>query len=256
MSPSRRSTPELALGRGWRASARGLVPRRARDAFWGLRRATRPRVTADALLAAEPVSRIYGLDRGTPLDRHYIVEFLGRHSGDVRGHVAEMADARYTTKFGGDLVERSDVLHFTPGNPLATVIGDLVSGDGIPAAAYDCMIVVNTFRLIYDVQRAVATVHRALRPGGVLLATFDGVAARCPDAPDWEGDYWRFTAAGVQRLVGDVFGSDSVAVEVFGNVRTATALLYGLAAEDLAASTLSVHDPDYPVTIGVRARKA
>ena len=250
------ASAKLALGEGWRSRARDFVPRRAREAIWAVRRATRPRVTAADFLGTTPVSRIWGLDRGTPVDRHYVATFLREQQNDIRGRVAEMADARYTTEFGGDRVDRSDVLHLVAGNPMATIVGDLVTGAGMPTEAFDCMIIVNTFRLIYDVESALRTAHRALRPGGVLLATFDAVAARCPDAPEWEGDFWRFTSAGVRRLSSAVYGQENVSLRTFGNVRTATALLYGLAAEDLTAEVLATADPDYEVTIGVRAVKA
>jgi hypothetical protein len=35
----------------------------------------------------------------------------------------------------------------------------------------------------------------------------------------------------------------------------ATAFLYGLAAHELKAAELDYHDADYPVIIGIRARK-
>jgi hypothetical protein len=54
-----------------------------------------------------PISRSFGYDRGQPIDRYYIANFLGRHSGDIRGHVLEIGDDRYTRRFGGDRVTHS-----------------------------------------------------------------------------------------------------------------------------------------------------
>ena len=39
----------------------------------------------------KPLSRGYGWDRGTPIDRHYIERFLASHAGDIRGRVLEIA---------------------------------------------------------------------------------------------------------------------------------------------------------------------
>lgn len=39
-----------------------------------------------------PLSASYGFDRGTPVDRLYIEEFLKLHSDDVRGRVLEIGD--------------------------------------------------------------------------------------------------------------------------------------------------------------------
>src|SRR6476659_5842329 len=97
----------------------------------------------------EPVSRIFGFDRGRPIDRFYIERFLEAHRDDVRGHVLEVAEPTYTHWFGSG-VTRSDVLHAAPGNPQATLVGDLVSGDGIPLETYDCVILTQTLSFIYE----------------------------------------------------------------------------------------------------------
>jgi hypothetical protein len=47
-----------------------------------------------------------------------------------------------------------------------------------------------------------------------------------------------------------------VELEGHGNVLTATAFLYGLAADELAADELDFDDPAYDVTIAVRAIKS
>src|SRR4051794_26371519 len=72
-----------------------------------------------------PVSRDYGWDRGTPIDRHYIENFIAQHSKDISGHVLEVGDDAYSRKFGRSRVSRQDVLHIHAGNPRATIVGDL-----------------------------------------------------------------------------------------------------------------------------------
>ena len=49
----------------------------------------------------EPVSRSFGFDRGTPVDRRYIEQFLARHAAAIRGDVLEVGDDGYTRRFGG-----------------------------------------------------------------------------------------------------------------------------------------------------------
>src|SRR4051794_25676805 len=85
----------------------------------GSRPAARP-----SLEGLEPLSRTFGFDRGRPIDRFYIERFLEAHRGDVCGHVLEIAEPTYTQWFGSG-VTRSDVLHAAPGNPQATLVGDL-----------------------------------------------------------------------------------------------------------------------------------
>ncbi len=68
-------------------------------------------------------------------------------------------------------------------------------------------------------------------------------------------DFWRFTSAGLARMLGDAFPGGNVKVESYGNVLTAAAFLYGLAAEDLKQRELDAKDPAYEVLIGACAVK-
>ena len=47
----------------------------------------------DGLLGTKPVSDHWGWDRGTPVDRYYIEQFLAEHAADVRGRVLEVKDS-------------------------------------------------------------------------------------------------------------------------------------------------------------------
>jgi SAM-dependent methyltransferase len=199
-----------------------------------------------------PISPVWGLDRGRPIDRYYIEGFLGRHAGDVRGAVLEVGDDVYTRRFGGDRVTRSDILHVDPQAPRATLAGDLAAGDGLPSEAFDCIILTQTLDLIYDSRAALRTVRRMLRPGGVLLATVNGITQVTGD--EWDDSrYWRFTPLGIRRLFEEAFPADGVAVEAHGNVLAATAFLQGLAAEELTPAELDHVHPGYDVSIAIRA---
>ena len=46
--------------------------------------------------------------------------------------------------------------------------------------AFDCIIFTQTLHFIYDVRLAIQTLHRILKPGGVLLATFPGISQIIP----------------------------------------------------------------------------
>jgi SAM-dependent methyltransferase len=206
-----------------------------------------------ALPGLEPVDRYSGQSRGQPIDRWYIHEFLWARRGDVRGRVLEVNDPGYTNYLGEGQVTRCDVVHPQPGNPLATFVGDLVTGEGIPTRAFDCVVLPQTLHLIYDKAAVVGVVRDALVPGGVVLATLTGIAPINPfDEEKW-GEFWRFTAASARRLFADSFGEGNVELEVYGNVLVAAAFLYGYAAEDLTEAELAHRDDAYPFLIGVRA---
>lgn len=203
---------------------------------------------------AEPVSRQFGFDRGQPIDRRYIECFLAEHRGDVRGRVLEIGAPTYTRLFGGRHVQ-SEVLHAVAGNDQATLVGDLVSGAGIPADFADCFLLTQTLPFIADPRAAVANVYRTLRPGGVVLATVPGISQISRYDMDRWGDFWRFTTRSAELLFGEAFGAEHVQVNSYGNVLAAAAFLYGLASDELPPQQLDAVDPDYQLLIAVRAVK-
>ena len=232
-------------------------PIRTRAALGRARRAVRAARRARhaplPLPGREPLSREFGADRGRPIDRFYIERFLDCHRDDVRGRVLEVAERSYTDRYGDGAVTSSDVLYAAQGLPEATVVGDLTTGEGLPAGAFDCFICTQTLQFIYDVGAAVRGTRDVLAPGGVLLCTLPALSQTSRlDRERW-GDWWRFTAAGARRLLGDVYGADNVTVTAHGNAAVAASFLYGLAAEELTQADLEHDDDEYEVLITARA---
>jgi SAM-dependent methyltransferase len=210
-------------------------------------------VDLGSLRRLAPISREFGYDRGQPIDRYYIENFLAQYADDIRGHVLEIEDDAYTRKFGGARVTAIDVLHVSEGNPNATIVADLSCADHIPSDIFDCVILTQTLMYIYNMGEALRTLHRILRPGGVLLATFPGI---CQADRDWEEVfYWQLTSRSAWRLFSDVFPRENVAIEAHGNVLVAISFLHGLAAGELRPEELDYHDPAYEVLITARALK-
>jgi hypothetical protein len=201
-----------------------------------------------------PISYEFGFDRGLPIDRYYIESFLARNADDIRGHVLEVGDDSYICRFGGDRVLKKDILHVADGNPMATVVADLARADHIPSNLFDCIILTQTLHLVFDVNSALQTLHRILKPGGVLLATFPGISQISID--EWSDSwYWAFTLRSAHRMFGNVFPAGNLEIEAHGNVLTATAFLQGLAADELDQEELDHYDPHYPTLLTVRAVK-
>jgi SAM-dependent methyltransferase len=199
-----------------------------------------------------PLDRSWGRERGGPLDRYYIENFLERNGPDIQGRVLEVGDATYTARFGGDRVRQSDVLHVEQGHPGATIIADLTSAEHIPDGSFDCVVLTQTLQLIYDVPAALRTLHRILKPGGVVLCTVPGITHT--GDKEWQQSwYWSFTVRSATRLFGDVFGAGQVHVHSHGNVLAAAAFLYALSGRELRQEELDYHDPAYDVTITIRA---
>ena len=215
-------------------------------------RPTKGDVDFGDLRHTSPLSRVFGFDRGQPVDRYYIEKFLENNAENIRGSVMEIGDDSYTKRFGGDRVLHVDVLSVKENNPRATIIADLADASHIPADQYNCIILTQTLHLIYDIKAALATLHRILKPGGVLLVTVPGISQI--DHHEWRDSwYWSFTRLSAQKLFGEVFGRDNVQIKTWGNVLSATAFLQGLASDELTKNELEAEDADYQVTIAIQA---
>jgi len=212
------------------------------------------KVNLGDLNSVRPISMNFGGDRGLPIDRYYIEAFLQRHALDIVGRVLEIGDDSYSQRFGGQRIEHQDILHVHPGNPRATLVGELADPAVVEDNSFDCMIITQTLQFIYEFQTTIARIHQALRPGGVVLLTVPGISQI--DRGEWKSVwYWAFTTASMTRLFISVFGEDAVTVTNLGNVFAATAFLQGLSVGEVDTRKLDVIDDAYQVVITVRARK-
>lgn len=203
-----------------------------------------------------PISRLFGFERGYCIDRYYIEAFLSTNREDIKGYVLEIAESVYTQRFGDGRITRNEVLHVVPGTPGATIHADLTASDhGITPKIFDCIIFTQTLPHTQNPKAAVGTLFEILKPGGVVLATFPGLAQISRYDMDRWGDYWRFTDLSARTMFAEVFGEQAVAVHTHGNVLASVAYLHGLAAHELTKDELDHHDPDYQVVITVRAAK-
>ncbi len=204
-----------------------------------------------------PISPIFGIDRDlVSVERYYIESFLENHSADIKGRVLEMGEPLYTEKFGGDKVEKSDVLNYVEGNPKATIVADLTTAENIADNSFDCIIITQTLQMIYDVQAAVETLHRILKPGGVVLVTSHGITkvARREGVDSW-GEFWHFTSQSKKHLFEPLFSAENVMVATYGNILSTISSLHGLSATELEQDEIDFCDPDYELLVTVRAQK-
>jgi SAM-dependent methyltransferase len=248
-----------ALGILGRTALRLLPPAVRRRVTGGSSRASGwPSVGAvdlGDLRRTTPISRDWGFDRGTPVDRYFIERFLAANAMSVRGRVLEIDTDEYTRAFGGGRVTRSDALHQSEYLPGITIVDDLTDGSTLDSDAFDCVLVTQTLQLIYDPAAALRTIHRILKPGGVALCTVPGISKITGDEAGRWGYFWGFTGRSARTLFGERFDTGHVEVQEYGNVLTASAFLFGLAAEELRPADLEHRDPGFPVLLGVRATK-
>jgi SAM-dependent methyltransferase len=199
-----------------------------------------------------PVSRQFGYDRGLPVDRYYIERFLETHRQDVAGRTLEVGDDEYTRRYGGARTTQRDVLHVHGGNPAATIVADLADAPRIADGTFDCIVLTQTLHLIYDVGGAVATIHRILRRGGVVLATFPGISQLSGD--EWSRTWsWALGSRLARQLFASHFDDGNVTVEAHGNSLAAAAFLQGLATVELTPAQLDADEAGCELLVTVRA---
>jgi SAM-dependent methyltransferase len=205
------------------------------------------------IASTAPLSDQFGFDRGTPIDRYYIERFLRANADDVHGRVLEIGDSSYSQAFGSNRVTQQDILHVHAGHSGATIVGDLCDSETLPTAAFDCIILTQTLHLIFDMALAISQLHRALRPGGVLLLTVPGITP--VDRGEWKTSwYWSLTGAALSRLLSGPFAPTHVEVTTYGNLFAATAFLHGAAVEEVSLRKLDKLDDTYPVIAAARIK--
>jgi hypothetical protein len=203
--------------------------------------------------STEPVSRIFGRDRGAPIDRYYIEKFLDANRKHVKGRVLEIAESKYSKQFD-EGVTSFEILHVEKRSNV-TIVGDLTNPKTLPEHSVDCFICTQVLNFIYDFQSAIKGAHHLLKPGGTMLTTVGGISqVSTYDASRW-GHFWSFYPQGIERAFKDVFGDKNVDVKVYGNSLSAIAFVKGIAHQELNREELDAQDSDYPVTIAIVARK-
>ncbi len=207
------------------------------------------------LLRTTPFSTKFGYDRGGPIDRYYIENFLQSEENNIKGRVLEIGDNNYTIGFGGSKVSQSDILHIDSSNPKATFIGDLSTSTNLPGSGFDCIILTQTLHLIYKYDLALKNCYRILKPGGVLLITVPGISHIAQD--QWRQYWlWSFTESSITRMLSEVFSEQNISVKTFGNVLVAASFLYGMGLPEISKENMDYHDPHYQVIITAKAVKS
>ncbi len=206
-------------------------------------------------VSVEPVSKSFGFDRGTPIDRYYIEKFLSNNSAYIQGVCMEIAERDYTIKFGGSKVSRAYVLHVENQCDELSIKGNLENGEGIPENFVDCFIVTQTLPFIYDVRQVAKNIIKVLKPGGVALITVPGITQISRYDMDRWGHFWSFTDLTVKRLFSELVPEENIDINTYGNVKVASSFLYGLCLEEISHEDLDHHDKNYQLIITAKITK-
>jgi len=218
------------------------------------RRIIKPRLIYFLFKHLKPISNIYGSERGMPIDRYYIEEFLDQNKKHIQGDCLEIEDNNYTLKYGEQRVKKSDILDINHVNRRATIYGDLRKLNNVSNNSYDCIILTQVLQYIDDCESAVEECYRILKPRGVLLATFPSIG-RVDCAAGVDGDFWRFTTASANYIFSKFFLKINLEIKAWGNVLVGLGFWVGLAREELTKRELNYLDQNFPCLMTVKAIK-
>lgn len=201
----------------------------------------------------KPISQIYGMERGAPIDRFYIEKFLEENMASIKGMCLEILDRKYTLKYGGEKVLKPDVLDIDINNQKANIHGDLRDLKNIiPDGKYDCIILTQVLQFIDNYDAALLECKRILKPGGSLLITAPAIS-RIDCMSGVNGDYWRFTEAPLGYILKNKFSS--VEISSFGNVKTGAAFWFGLSQQDINRKSYLSDDKNFPILVTAVVKK-
>ncbi|WP_082694876.1 class I SAM-dependent methyltransferase [Mycobacterium lehmannii] len=204
-------------------------------------------------VGVQPLSFWWGRDRGQEIARYYLEElFLPEFSEDIRGNCLEFSANDYTSRFGEDSrITKIDILNLEAGNPHTTIQADLTTANDIPSDQFDCIICTHVLHVIPGFEKAIAELHRILRPGGVVLIAVPQVSMCCPEY----GELFRFTQEGLRFALAGAFEDENIVTRAYGNSLTAAGEIRGLAAHEFTRRQLNHHDPRFAVEVCARAVK-
>jgi glycosyltransferase involved in cell wall biosynthesis/SAM-dependent methyltransferase len=203
-------------------------------------------------VGVEPLSYLWGGDRGPPIFAHYIDEFLQECADDIRGHCLVIYNEQYRPVAWEHRAERLDTFHVQNSNPQATIVGELTGRNNLASDCFDCVVCTHALQSIADVGKAVTELYRILKPGGVLLVAVPLFGMYDPRIMEC----WRFTDLGLEYLLTEEFGAGNVIMRSYGNSVTAAGQLRGLTADEYTHAELNIHDPRFAVEVCGRATKS
>lgn len=216
------------------------------------------RLEFETTVALAPVSEVFGLDRGTPLDRVFISRFLEAHRDIIRGDCLEVEESAYTRKFGqpGHVAHALKFSASPDGAGGREVVADLSKPETVPLDGFDTFICTQTLNFIFDLDPVVESIHKLLKPGGHALITVAGISQISRyDYERW-GDYWRFTDLTLRKLLTRRFAEEDCRLATFGNVATSCLFLQGVSLEDIPdRKILETTDPNYQMVVCAVVRK-
>ena len=195
-----------------------------------------------------PFSQRFGFDRGAPVDRYYLQQFVRSIRPVVRGRCLEIGGSRWSNWFYRFDVDEFRSLELEQSRIADDLVGDAADRGVLDPASWDSILAFHVLEHCPNPFAVVSNMRAWLRPNGHAC-----IAVPCAQrVHSYPGDYWRFMPDGLRVLFSDF---SEVNVSTYGNPLTVVSNYMGLSHTELAAEDMNAAHPDYPVLACVVARK-
>ena len=195
-----------------------------------------------------PFSHRFGFDRGGPVDRYYLGQFVRSIRPVVRGRCLEIGGSLKNNWFYRFDVDEFRTLELKQSNIADDLVGDAADQGVLDPAAWDSILAFHVLEHCPNPFAVVTNMCAWLRPNGHACIVVP-CAQRVHNYP---GDYWRFMPDGLRVLFRDF---SEVNISTYGNPLTVVSSYLGLSHTELVAEDMDAVHPDYPVLACVVARK-
>lgn len=200
------------------------------------------------LRRTSPLCRRFGLNRGLPIDRYYMLKFVQEIRAEVLGPTVDIGGIRSNkSTFGFDGATPYRAMDINVGDEI-DIVGNVCDPSALPAGSVQSIIAFNLLEHIREPWKAIANMFTWLAPGGKVFVIVP-VIQRVHRMP---GDYWRLLPDALDVLFQSF---PQRRLRAYGNVLTSAAALYGTSVKDVNPEELDVTDEDYPVVSCLVATK-
>ena len=187
-------------------------------------------------------------DRGAPVDRYYLQQFVRSIRPIVRGRCLEIGGSLKNNWFYRFDVDEFRTLELKQSKVADDLVGDAADPGVFDPASWDSILAFHVLEHCPNPFAVVSNMCAWLKPDGHACIVVP-CAQRVHNYP---GDYWRFMPDGLRVLFRDF---SEVNVSTYGNPLTVVSSYLGLSHTELVAEDRDAVHPDYPVLACVVARK-
>lgn len=192
----------------------------------------------------------------TPIDQYNIYQFLKNNSEDIRGRVIEIGTERIAHQYGHENVVKSDLVNPATNADAQPGRDNMIDfASDLPSDTYDCVIIVNSFQSTQSLSPVIKTLHRILKPTGVVLAIMKGIGIVANEQSVDIDRNRHLACLSVKKLFEEGFPINNISITCFGNVLAAKSFLIKLVSRETDQGESNYSNDRDQIVIGVRAAK-